>query len=326
MFDLDPDRITAWIRDGGYTSVALQLPEGLKTSAKALSDTIMRDTGAEVLILGRPCYGACDLFTGYKDHAEALIHLGHAPIPDMGYDPDVLYVEVGVRAGLPPGLPGMIADLPPRIGLLATVQHIGLLPALKEAVEATGRTASIGIGDGRVYHPGQVLGCNCSVATAVEEAVDMFILVAEGDFHPLAASFGARKPVRVLNPLTGELRDVDDVRDRILRKRFAAIESARSARDFLVIVCGKAGQNRMEAAKGICARLREDGRNAYLALMDDITPDALLPYAVDAYVCTGCPRVAMDDSSRYRHPMLTVTEVDHVLGLREWDGYEFDCI
>jgi 2-(3-amino-3-carboxypropyl)histidine synthase len=326
MYDLDPDRIAAWVRDGGYRTVALQLPEGLKTSALGLADAISDATGAEVLILGHPCYGACDLFIDYRRHADALVHLGHAPIPDMGSDPDVLHVEVGVRAGLPDGLPALLEGLPQRIGLLATVQHIALLPALKEAVEATGRTALIGKGDGRLHHPGQVLGCNCSAATAVEDDADMFILLAEGDFHPLAASIGSGRPVRILNPLTGELRDVDEARDRLLRRRFAAIESARPARDFLVIVCGKAGQDRTPEARAICGRLRRDGRTARMLLLDEISPEALLPYRVDAYVCTGCPRVAMDDASRYARPMLTVTEVDHVLGLRSWEEYRFDCI
>jgi len=51
-----------------------------------------------------------------------------------------------------------------------------------------------------------------------------------------------------------------------------------------------------------------------------------LPYRVDAYINTACPRIAMDDSARYSKPMLTLVEAEIVLGIREWDNYEFDSI
>ena len=38
MFDLKLDYIAAWISNGGYSSVALQLPEGLKIRATEIVD------------------------------------------------------------------------------------------------------------------------------------------------------------------------------------------------------------------------------------------------------------------------------------------------
>ncbi|MBR1973232.1 MAG: diphthamide biosynthesis enzyme Dph2, partial [Candidatus Methanomethylophilaceae archaeon] len=54
MFNLQIDTIESWIRDRGFTSVALQLPEGLKLRAIELSEQIFKDTGANVVILGYP--------------------------------------------------------------------------------------------------------------------------------------------------------------------------------------------------------------------------------------------------------------------------------
>ncbi|UAL08040.1 MAG: diphthamide biosynthesis enzyme Dph2 [Candidatus Methanogranum gryphiswaldense] len=326
MFDLEIGRIVDWVCGGGFSSVALQLPEGLKSKAIDISDIITRETGASVFILGYPCYGACDLFVDYRKYAEALIHFGHSPIPSMGEDPNVMYVEVHTSIDIVPKLNAVLSELPQRIGLLATVQYVEMLPKVKSVLETSGRIATIGMGDTRICHPGQVLGCNCSSAISVQDEVDGFLFIGEGDFHPLATAFGVKKSLFVLNPVTGELRDVVDTRDRILRKRFASIENAKSAKDFLVIVCGKVGQNRMSTAQIICSKLRNNGRNAHIVIMDEITPNSLLPFKADAYVCTGCPRIAMDDSVRYQHPMLTVTEIDHVLGLRDWDDYRFDSI
>ncbi len=325
MFDFELDRIVAWISDGGYSSVALQLPEGLKIRATEISDYLSERTGVDTLVIGYPCYGACDLFD-YRGLTDALVHFGHSPIPSQGHDPDVLYIESRSDIALSEDVMDVLSDLPQRVGLLATIQYVGLLQPLRGILEGSGRTVLIGRGDDRICYPGQVLGCNCTAAESVIGDVDAFLFVGEGDFHPLAAAFGVQRSVYVLNPVTSEVRDMSDVRDRILRRRFAAIQRASDAESFLVIVCSKVGQNRMSEADRMVSLIRSHGRRAYKAVMEEITPNSLMAYRVDAYVNTACPRVAMDDSARYDRPMLTIPEMEIVLGERTWDGYVFDQI
>ena len=325
MFDFQLDNIVAWIRDGGYTSVALQLPEGLKIRATEISDYLTEKTGVETLIVGLPCYGACDLYD-YRGKTDALVHFGHSPIPSQGDDPNVLYIESRSDADVDDSILGLLSGLPERIGLLVTIQYLDLIPKVKSILEKSGRKVFVGTGDRRIAYPGQVLGCNCSSAEAVLDDVDAFLFIGEGDFHPLAAAFGIKKDVIVLNPVTSEVRSMAEVRDRILRKRFAAIQTAKNAQSFLVIVCSKVGQNRSEEADRAIEKIRSHGLKAYKAILEEITPLSLLSYRVDAYVNTACPRVAMDDSAKYDHPMITLTELDIVLGDREWADYEFDQI
>ena len=326
MFDLQIGRIESWIRDRGFSSVALQLPEGLKIHASELSDTLYNDTGVRVVIIGYPCYGACDLFVDFRKYADGLVHFGHSPIPNLSQDEDVLYIEARAEVGIDSVLEPVIPSLPQKVGLLASVQYIHLLTRAKEMLEASGRTAVIGTGDSRICYPGQVLGCNCSAGLSVQGDVDGFLFIGEGDFHPLAAAFGLKKPMSVLNPVTGEVRSMDEIRDRILRRRFAAIQRARDAESYMVIVCGKVGQQRMDAADRIEACIRTTGKHVCRLVTDEITPDALLAYRVDAFVSTACPRVAMDDEAKYGKPVLTVTEAEIALGLRTWDDYVFDSI
>lgn len=325
MFDFQLENIVAWIRDGGYSSVALQLPEGLKIRATEISDYLSEKTGVDVLVIGLPCYGACDLFN-YKGKTDALVHFGHSPIPSQGDDPNVLYIESRSDANLGKEILPMLEILPQRVGLLATIQYLDLLPKVKSMLEYTGRTAIIGTGDRRIAYPGQVLGCNCSAAESVLDDVDVFLFLGEGDFHPLAAAFGVKKEVFVMNPVTKEFRNMSEIRDRILRKRFAAIQSAKDAQSFLVIVCSKIGQDRSAQADAAVSKIRSKGLKAYKAVMEEITPASLMAYRVDAYVNTACPRVAMDDSARYDRPMITLTELDIVLGEKFWDSYQFDQI
>ncbi|MDR3283181.1 MAG: diphthamide biosynthesis enzyme Dph2 [Candidatus Methanoplasma sp.] len=326
MFDLETGRINDWIRDGGFDSVALQFPEGLKLRALEMSDFISNNTGAKAVILGHPCYGACDVFSDYRRYATALIHFGHSPIPSLGKDENVLFIEVKASPDIADAVRRAASTLPRKVGILATVQYVGLIGDARKILEEEGKTVHVGIGDPRIFHPGQVLGCNFSAASAVEGEAEAFLFLGEGDFHPLAAAFGSDKKVIVLNPMTGEARSVDDIRDRLLRRRFAAIESSKNAERFLIIVCGKVGQNRSSAADDLTEKLTERGKKTYRVVLDEITPDALLHYDADVYVSTACPRIAMDDSARYKRPMLTIPEAEIAAGIRAWDEYEFDSI
>ena len=325
MFDFQLDNIVAWIRDGGFSSVALQLPEGLKIRATEISDYLSEKTGVDVLVIGFPCYGACDLFN-YKGKTDALVHFGHSPIPSQGDDPNVLYIESRSDVTLDDSIKGSLKDLPQKVGLLATIQYLDLIPVVKGILESMGREVFVGAGDRRIAYPGQVLGCNCSSAEAVIDDVDAFLFLGEGDFHPLAAAFGVKKTIFVLNPVTKELRDMSETRDRILRKRFAAIQSAKRAQTFMVIVCSKVGQDRSDEADRVIEMIRSHGLRAYKSVMEEITPISLMAYRVDAFVNTACPRVAMDDSAKYDRPMLTIPELEIVLDERTWDDYEFDQI
>ena len=325
MFDFELETVSRWISDGGYASVALQMPEGLKIRAPEISEFIERETGAVPVIVGRPCYGACDLFD-YHGWADALVHFGHSPIPSQGEDPNVLYVESRSDADVDDSILEPLSTLPGSVGLLATVQYLGLIPKVRRILESSGRSVHVGVGDSRICHPGQVLGCNCSAAEAVNDDVEGFLFIGEGDFHPLAAAFGMEKQVLVLNPVTGEVRDMAEKRDRILRRRFAAIQGARDAQSFLVIVCSKVGQDRSELANGIVGLLRSHGRTAFKIVIEEINPTSLMSYQVDAFVNTACPRIAMDDAARYPKPMLTPPELEIALGEREWSDYVFDQI
>lgn len=325
MFDLELEKVTKWICDGGYSSVAVQLPEGLKIRAPEISEYITKHTGASVLVIGRPCYGACDLFD-HDGWTDAIVHYGHSRIPSMGDDPNVLYIEARSDVRLDACVPNILKDLPPRVGVLATIQYIDLIPQVCDILRALGKEAHVGTGDARICYPGQVLGCNCTAAESISEEVDCFIYLGEGNFHPLAAAFGAGKPVLVLNPITSELRDMSEARDRLIRKRFAAIQTASDAQTFLVMICSKVGQCRRELALEAQRMIEEAGRTCVTAVMEEVTPDSLASYCVDAYVCTACPRIATDDSARYGKPMLTVPELEIALGRKEWVEYPFDQI
>ncbi|HKM13900.1 MAG TPA: diphthamide biosynthesis enzyme Dph2 [Candidatus Methanomethylophilaceae archaeon] len=326
MFDLEIGRTTEWITSKGYSRVAVQLPEGLKLRSSEIAESLRSSTGSEIIIIGRPCYGACDYYSNYKDIADGLIHYGHAAMPSLGNDPDVLFIEARAKVSITKSFTDLVEQLPKKVGVLASIQYVGLIPEAIRIIEASGREAFLSEGDTRIKYPGQVLGCDCSTAERIMDSVDAFLFLGEGDFHPLAAAFGTDKILFVLNPITGEMRNIDSIRDRMLRKRFAAITLASDAESFMVIICSKVGQNRSAEAKEVVEKIREAGKKAYPIILDEVNSETLAHYRVDAFVNTACPRIAIDESARFEKPVLTIPEIEIVLGLRDWLDYEFDAI
>ncbi len=326
MFDLHLAEVADFIRAKGAHRVALQFPEGLKSLAMEAAEEIERVTGCVCIILGDPCYGACDLNTSYRSFADILVHFGHSEIPSMGPDDNLFYVEVRLDYEFTDLLPETLKLLSLRVGLVTTVQHVHQLGILKEWLERHGRTVLIGRGDKRIKNAGQVLGCNVTAASSIKDQVDQFIYFGSGDFHPLAVSLATGKPVIVLDPLMQEVRDVEELKDKILRQRHGAISLAVEARSFGIIISSKPGQQRKALAESLKGMIINKGKLAFLIAMDNVTPDQLMAFQLDAFVSTACPRLAIDDYLRYRKPMLTPIELEVALGIRDWGDYVFDSV
>jgi 2-(3-amino-3-carboxypropyl)histidine synthase len=318
--------VTAWVKSIGARTVALQMPEGLKVHAQRVARQLEADTGATFLIVGDPCYGACDYTIGYRSYAEALVQFGHSEIPSQPQDPRVLFVEVFVDLDITRLLEKALPKLKGHIGLLTTVQHVRMLPAVRSWLESRGRQVFVAKGDARIKYEGQVLGCNITSVEPIAPVVDQFLYIGSGDFHPLSAAIATDRPVIIIDPLMGEVREIDQLKERILRQRHAAITLAADARKFLILVSTKVGQMRMEEAVRLRRLAWSTGRQADIVLLEEFCPDQLLSYDVDAFVSTACPRIAIDDYLRYPKPILTPIEMEIALGIKQWSDYRMDRI
>lgn len=326
MYDFNLDEVSDWIVRREAKRVAVQLPEGLKFHALDIMSGLEERTGTEILLLADPCYGACDFPTDFRRFAEALVQFGHAEMPCLRAPDDLFFVEVYTDVDPVPLLEEALDKLGDKVGIITTIQHIRLLPIVKDWLEKNGREAMVNEGDDRVAYAGQVLGCNVTPASSLADGVDQFLYIGSGNFHPLAVSIETSKPVIVVDPLNREVRDVQDLTDRVLRQRHGAIVLGSEAKIFAILVCTKPGQMRLELARSLRDKLESKGRKAYMVAMDRFDPDSLIALKVDAYVSTACPRLAIDDYMRYNKPILTPVEMEIALGLRDWEEYRFDSI
>ncbi len=302
------------LKKRGARTVTLQFPEGLKRrSAEMIA--AMKNAGFEVAVSGDPCYGACDLALDRLGPDDVLVHFGHAPVdeqPQVIFEPWDVSFDVAVLEHALPLLTGRT------VGLVTTIQHTSLIPAMEAYLRSHHITALVAEGSGRTPVRGQVLGC--SFAAARVSGADEILFVGTGLFHPTGIAISTRSRVVALDPLTGTAQEVRG--DSLMRRRFAVIERARGAQTVGIIVSTKSGQRRMKLAQRL-ARLSD---NAVIVTMREVSPDELLNLGFACYVNTACPRLAYDDQVRFPVPVLSPQEFEILCGARTWEEYAIDEI
>jgi 2-(3-amino-3-carboxypropyl)histidine synthase len=319
----ETERLLEVIRGRNAKTVGLQFPVGLRTKAVQLAQEIESKAGVTCLVSADPSFGACDIADMPVD---LIVHLGHAPIPRLRYKRVFFYDLPGPPLSNLTFVDAAEPMLPKRVGLLTTTQFRAWLPRIREHLEKAGHEVHIGEADKRVAYAGQLLGCDYHTAEVISKDVDGYLYIGTGDFHPLGVAFLTDKPIVIADPEQGSTRNLADLKDRILRQRFAAIARAHDARTFGIIVSTKIGQDRMEMAKELKVLAEKHGRQANLFLLDLVSPEFLEGYRVDAWVNTACPRIAIEDVLQYKCPLLTPQEFEIVLGERDWGDYVFDEI
>lgn len=298
----------------GARRVALQAPEGLKRRLSELAEDL-KTAGFVVLISGDPCYGACDLDTEVLRDADILVHLGHAPVDKtdrvlydifrMDFDPDVVFDTIPMITGH-------------EIGLVTTVQHVHLIPAIRSVLERAGISVIVAEGSERTPFIGQVLGC--SFEAARKTGAREILYLGTGLFHPLGVQIATGARVIAYDPYTRTAEVVDG--ERLLRRRFSLIERARDADRIGILVSPKSGQARRELAE----KLTSLTPKATQILLREVTPDQLLNLGFPCYVNTACPRLAFDDQVRWPVPVLSPQEFEILCGVRMFEDYEVDEI
>jgi 2-(3-amino-3-carboxypropyl)histidine synthase len=324
MYDIDLTSAISELKRLKARVVALQVPEGLKKRAYQFAEDLEKQSGAEVLVVAEPCFGACDIPSSLFEMVDAIVNVGHSPIPSVKFGKPVVFVPARSKVPVTDQLKKSVGLLKEPVGVLATSQHLLELDEVIEGLESMGIKTKISEGDSRISHAGEILGCNYTAATALAKDVNSYLLIGSGSFHALGVHLATGKKIVVLDPNLEEPREIDQIKDKMLRQRHAVIERAENARVFGIIIGEKIGQRRMRRAKELRKLLRWKRKDAALILMDKFDPDKLRSLSFDAYVSTACPRIAIDDVAMYDKPLLTPQELEIVLGVRKWENYTFD--
>ncbi|HVP92585.1 MAG TPA: diphthamide biosynthesis enzyme Dph2 [Acidobacteriota bacterium] len=319
-YDFEEERVKQEILKLKAKRVLIQLPEGLKPQAPKLVKTV--EKFALPIVSADPCYGACDLATAEAESlgVDLIIHYGHSKLLTYERVPTI-YIEaratLNVSDAVDEALP-LLKDWK-KIGLVTTIQHVQTLDNVKEILLRTGKIVVIGDA-GRLSYAGQVIGCDYSNAKSIAKDVEAFLFIGGGRFHALGIALSTSKPTIVADPYEKRAYSVDREAEKIIKQRWASIQEANRAKVFAVFVGLKLGQKRLEEALNVKRKLEKNGKAVCLFVAREITPEVLMEFpTVEAYVNTACPRISLDDASKFQKPVLTINEALVVVGELSWE-------
>jgi len=330
---IDLEQAVRTIKKKGYETIALQIPEGLKSSASRIIDSLKKEIKCEIIVIADPCFGACDIANYELKNigVEFVIQIGHASIPNLGNDliPTAFVNALSSKDVMQVVEKSLTYLDGATVGVVTTAQHLHTLKAVEGILKKHNFTPIVSGGDKRIAAKGQILGCDFSTGASIADKVDSFLFVGSGNFHPVGLLLSVKKPVIAADPYSGTVKkqELSDLKDTILRQRYGAIANSKNAKKFGILIGVKRGQQRMKLAHNIKDMLESLGKKSFFIAMDNFTSMPLQGFRdVDCFVSTSCPRIAIDDYLQYKKPIITPIELEIVLGKRKWEDYQFDQI
>lgn len=318
--------------------VALQMPEGLLLYATVISDVFQRlaPTLEQVSILGDVTYGACcvDDLGAQALGAELLVHYGHSclvPIQHTAISCLYVFVEITIDVlHLVECLDMTLSssdEKRPHVYLLGTIQFRHALSEAQTLLEEKGYRTSIP--QAKPLSPGEVLGCTSPVLADGNGDDSIVLFVADGRFH-LESTLISNPHIRLFyryDPYSKLLTEESYEHEKMKSIRYTAIESARSAQVFGILL-GTLGR---QGNPGILSRLKEKlrahGKKSFTMLVSEITPAKLALFSkVDAWIQVACPRLSVDwGHFLSKQPVLNPYELFVCLEETPWkDKYPMD--
>lgn len=282
--------------------IFVQYPEGIKLRMQEIVKELEKEGFAVVLCIEQ-CFGSCDI----RDNeaiavgCDAILHIGHE---DFGVESKlpVVFWEYFIDSNPIPILEKEFEKINnyKKIGLATSIQFVNSIPIVKKFLEEKGKEVFV---HKALQHEGQVLGCRLEAAKAIENEVDCFLCVTAGKFYGLGLILSTSKPVFCLDLERKEIYSLDDMKKKIVKIIAWNKVQLKDAKRIGLLVSWKKGQFKPKVFD-VKKKLQGEGKEVFVLVMDEITPEKLEGLKLDAAINFACPRLGIDDIDRFKMPII----------------------
>jgi len=187
-----------------------------------------------------------------------------------------------------------LKKLPKTIGLITTIQHANIIKKIKDYLEKNNK--KVIIGKSKFLEKAQMLGCDVSAATKIQNKIQAFLYVGSGKFHSLQLALTTNKPVFIFNPLNEHFSELDkkEIQKIKARKRGQKIKFLYSD-VFGILVSTKLGQNKLKEALNLKEKLDKQKKKAYIFTFNTLDTNQLENYpSIECWINTACPGLSLE--------------------------------
>ncbi len=318
-FNFETEKLRKHLEKIKPKRVLVQLPEGVKQNSFELLE-FFEKLKIEAIFSGETCWGGCAVAVeeAKSVKADLIVHFGHSEFMKVNFP--VIYIPIKDELNLESLLKKSLFELKSfkNIGLSCSVQHIHDLKNILEFYENNWKKVIVSKKKGNVSGEGQVVGCQYFGLKEIQDKVDCFVVVGN-NFHSMGAALAVDKPVFLIDVYNNEIKNMNGVKDKIIRQRILSVEKFKDAKKIGIIIGVKQGQQ-FGSYKYLKDRFIKLGKEVVVLTINEFSPDKLVNfYNIDGFVELACPRIATDDFARYKKPIITFKEALVVVGEKSWD-------
>jgi len=319
---IDEKKLFDRIRSINPKTILLRGPEGYLNLIQRIASKIEGQFNIPTIISADECYGSCDtiendaLILG----AEIVLHVGHSIRTDnfgkrtimIDVTDDISFSRI-IKKSIP------IIKKYKRLGLCTISQYLNALQPSKKLFEEYGFDVIIGQGQGYL-RDGQIFGCRFNTVFSIKGRIDAIIFLGQSRFHALGASLSTSLPTFMLDPYSNTFENMQNETEKWYKRAILQIYKAIDAKKFGVLIGLKEGQMNINTALRIRERLINNGKNAQLFSIREISSNRLdMLSQFDAFIQTACPRISIDQRS-FKKPVLSTLQTEALFGI--WDGLD----
>ncbi len=320
VFNFQKQKLREELKKINPKKVLVQLPEGIKQEAFSIKKTI-QSMNIQVIFSGETCWGACALAIdeAQKAKCDAIVHFGHSEFFKQNKIP-VIYIEVIDQLNIKPILEKSLSAIKKykKVGFSYSIQHKHDLRDILKFYKKENKEIILSKKLGNISHEGQILGCQYQGLKAIQNKVDAFMILGNR-FHAIGALLALNKPVILLDVYNDKVETFPELKNKILKQRAISIQRFKDAKKIGVLIEIKPGQN-FGSENILIKKIEKTGKEFIIISIDEISNEKLRNfYNIDAFVELACPRIAVDDYSKYEKPVLTFKEAMCALNEISWN-------
>ena len=310
-----------------YSRVVIEFSEGFYNRAiefyRNLKEKIK---DIDIILNDNPRYGSCDIDINFylKLKPDVVIHIGHNPYPFYSR----VINKLGLRVHYIPYYIEIddeslkwIKDIVSvnnrlKIGLAASIQY---LPLLYKVYRQVNRKNIFLIKlPGLLY--GQILGCLSRALYKYTRNFDKIYFIGGGKFHALGLALYSGKQTFLLDIHRKNIVSLGEearkFKSLIMWNIYRAMDS-----NVFGIIAGKSGLQNMIGHVNTIKNLLDRHRKNYVTLYLDRFDENILDRHrdLDAFVVGSCPRIAIDDITRVKKPILNLEQLLILFGYKRFE-------
>ncbi len=301
--------------------------EGSETYLTRISNHLDLST-YNVYLNPNPRFGACDIDTPLYDaiQPDVVIHIGHNPFPQtfsslqskpykILFLPMLEALEERKVAHILEALREAL-DNGKKYGVVYSIQYKKYSDIIVDLLRAEGFNLILPHHLGMLR--GQILGCTYRHLQNID--VDEYLVISSGLFHGLGVPLYTGVKTKLVDIHNEKIIDLSDKVNRIRSLIAWNIFRARDYRRAGIIKVVDSHQDQIGGVKAIKNLLEKKGIPYTLypvyrvseAVIDNLPRD-VLP------IIAGCPRIAIDDITRFKRPVLNLEQLQILLGIRDFN-------